>query len=201
VIEAPKTAKGRASRERIVRSAAGLIRTRGVGETSLDDVIEDAGVSKSQLYHYFANREGLLRAVVAHNCDDVLANQEPELGPFDSWKAIRAWFDKLVRLQAQGQARGGCPLGSLVGQLVESDDAAREELEASFARWEAEIREGLAAMQARGKISRRSDLDQLATSTLAAIQGGLLLTQARRDTRQLAVAVDAAYEHLRQYAA
>ncbi len=120
VTQAPKTPKGRETRERIVSSAAQLIRGRGVAETSLDDVIEDAGVSKSQLYHYFSDREDLLRAVVAHNCEHVLANQAPELGPFDSWRAIRAWLDKLVRLQAQREARGGCPLGSLVAQLAES---------------------------------------------------------------------------------
>jgi AcrR family transcriptional regulator len=201
VIQAPRTTKGRATRERIISSAAGLIRDRGLAETSLDDVIEEAGVSKSQLYHYFSDREDLLRAVVAHNCEHVLANQGPELGPFDSWRAIRAWLDKLVRLQGQRQARGGCPLGSLVGQLAESDERAREELAASFARWEAEIRDGLSAMQARGKLSRRADLDQLATATLAAIEGGLVLTQARRDTGPLAVAVDAAYAHLRAHAA
>jgi TetR/AcrR family transcriptional regulator, transcriptional repressor for nem operon len=201
VIQSPKTAKGRETRERIVSSAAGLIRDHGSAETSLDDVIEEAGVSKSQLYHYFSDREDLLRAVVAHNCEHVLANQGPELGPFGSWTAVRAWLDKLVRLQARRQARGGCPLGSLVAQLAESDDQAREELEASFARWETEIRDGLGAMQARGKISRHADLDQLATATLAAIQGGLVLTQARRDTEPLAVAVDAAYAHLRSHAA
>jgi TetR/AcrR family transcriptional regulator, transcriptional repressor for nem operon len=200
VIEAPKTARGRETRERIVGSAADLIRSRGVAETSLDDVIERASVSKSQLYHYFADREELLRAVVTRNCDHVLANQDPELGAFDNWKAIRAWLDKLVRLQAQRQARGGCPLGSLVGQLAESDEDARQELDASFARWELAIREGVRAMQARGKISRRANPDELATATLAAIQGGLVLTQARRDIKQLAVAADAAYAHLRSYA-
>jgi TetR/AcrR family transcriptional repressor of nem operon len=54
--EAPRTARGRVTRERIVASAAALIRQRGVAETSLDDVIERAGVSKSQLYLYFESR-------------------------------------------------------------------------------------------------------------------------------------------------
>ncbi|HEY7266996.1 MAG TPA: TetR/AcrR family transcriptional regulator [Solirubrobacterales bacterium] len=200
MIETPKTVKGRETRERIVASAADLIRERGVAETSLDDVIDTARVSKGQLYHYFADREDLLRAVVAHNCEHVLANQGPELGPFDSWRAIRAWLDKLVDLQLRRHGRGGCPVGSLVGQLAESDDEVRGALDASFDRWEGEIHEGLAAMQARGKLSRRADLDELATATLAAIQGGLVLTQARRDPRQLQVAVDAAYEHLRRCA-
>jgi TetR/AcrR family transcriptional regulator, transcriptional repressor for nem operon len=56
-------------------------------------------------------------------------------------------------------------------------------------------------MQAQGKLTRRADPDELATATMAAIQGGLLLTQTRRDPGQLAIALDAAYTHLRAHAA
>jgi hypothetical protein len=56
-------------------------------------------------------------------------------------------------------------------------------------------------MQVDGKLDRRADPDELATATMAAIQGGLLLTQTKRDPRQLAVALDAAYSHLRASAA
>ena len=201
MIEAPKTARGRATRERIVGTAADLIGERGVAETSLDDVIGRAGVSKSQLYHYFDDREALLRAVVAYNTDGVLAAQEPHLGSLDSWSSIRAWFDSLVQLQIKRNAHGGCPVGSLVGQLAECDEAARLALEGSFDQWEERIRNGLRAMKSRGKLDRRADPDELATATLAAIQGGLLLTQTRRDPSQLAIALAAAYAHLREHAA
>jgi hypothetical protein len=55
-------------------------------------------------------------------------------------------------------------------------------------------------MQARGKLARSADPDELATATMASIQGGLLLTQVRRDPRQLAIALDSAYTHLRAHA-
>src|ERR687896_1092578 len=70
----PITARGRATRERIVTAASELIRERGVAETSLDDVIARAGASKSQLYHYFEDRAALLRAVVDHNTEQVLGD-------------------------------------------------------------------------------------------------------------------------------
>jgi TetR/AcrR family transcriptional regulator, transcriptional repressor for nem operon len=193
----PRTARGRATRERIVSAAAGLVYERGVARTSLDDVIERAGVSKSQLYLYFTNRSALLREVVPHNLALVLAAQEQHLLALDSWRAIRAWLDALVELQVAVHARGGCPVGSLVGQLAETDEAARLALADSFARWQKPLREGLCSMQARGKLARSADPDKLATATMASIQGGLLLTQARRDPGQLAIALDAAYAHLR----
>src|SRR5579862_3893330 len=197
---APRTARGRATRERIVSAAAGLVYERGVARTSLDDVIERAGVSKSQLYLYFGDRSALLREVVPHNLELVLAAQEPHLLALDNWRAIRAWLDALVELQVAVQARGGCPVGSLVGQLAESDEAARVALADSFGRWQTPLREGLHAMQVRGKLARSADPDKLATATMASIQGGLLLTQARRDPGQLAIALDAAYAFLRAHA-
>jgi AcrR family transcriptional regulator len=197
VIGEPKTARGRATRERIVTSASELIRARGVAETSVDDVIERAGASKSQLYHYFDDRDAMLRAVVDHNAENVLGG----VRPLESWKAIRSWFDALVELQAERHGVGGCPIGSLVGQLAENDEEARLALAGAFDQWEARLRDGLSAMQRSGKLDRRADTRELATATLAAIQGGLLLTQAKRDPRQLAIALDAAYAHLRAHAA
>jgi AcrR family transcriptional regulator len=196
VIAAPKTARGRATRERIVTAAAELIRERGAAETSVDDVIERAGASKSQLYHYFDDRAALLRAVVTHNADRVLG----DLPPLTTWKAIRSWFDALVELQIERRACGGCPIGTLVGQLAESDQQARLELASSFDRWQTHLRDGLRSMQQSGKLDRGADPDALAMATLATVQGGLLLTQTRRDPTQLATALDAAYAHLRAHA-
>jgi TetR/AcrR family transcriptional regulator, transcriptional repressor for nem operon len=135
--------------------------------------------------------------VVPHN----LAAQEPHLVALDSWRAIRAWLDALVESQVAVRARGGCPVGSLVGQLAEIVEAARVALADSFGRWQEPLREGLHSMQARGKLARSADPDELATATMASIQGGLLLTQVRRDPRQLAIALDADYAHLRAHAA
>lgn len=195
--EPPKTARGRATRERIVAATCELIGERGVAETSLDDVLARTSASKSQLYHYFDDRAALLHAVVERNTDSVLG----ALVPLESWAAIRDWLDSLVELQVARRALGGCPIGSLVGQLAEADERARVTLAVSFTRWHAHIRDGLRVMQAKGKLAARADTDELATATLAAIQGGLLLTQATRDPGQLAIALDAAYAHLRAHAA
>ena len=63
---------------------------------------------------------------------------------------------------------------------------------AGFDRWEVHIREGLTRMKARGKLRNDADPAALATATMASIQGGLLLTQVRRDLQQLRIALEAA---------
>lgn len=79
-----------------------------------------------------------------------------------------------------------------MGQLGEHDDDIRVVLTSGFDRWEAHIRDGLVAMAASGELRPDTDTDWLATSTLASLQGGLVLTQARRDPAALRRALDGA---------
>ena len=188
----PSTVKGRATRERIVHAAAELVAEQGVAAVSLDDVGRRAPASRSQLYHYFDDRAALVRAAVDATSDTVLRGQDELLAGLDSWDGIDRWFDALVELQRERQAQGGCPIGSLAGQLAERDAAARAAIAAGLARWEARIRDGLTRMRTRGALADDADPALLATTIMAAIQGGLLLTQVRRDPEQLRLALDAA---------
>jgi TetR/AcrR family transcriptional regulator, transcriptional repressor for nem operon len=181
----PTTEKGRATRLRILQAAARLIAERGAGAVSLEAVEREAGVGRSQLYHYFDGRDDLLRAVVDITTDAVLGAQDGLLDDLDSFAAIDRWFDALVTLQEHRGAAGGCPIGSLVGQLAERDEQTRAALASGFERWEAPLIAGLTRMQARGELAPDASVQVLADITMAAIQGGLLLTQVRRDPQQL----------------
>src|ERR1700759_4396222 len=90
------TPKGRATRERIVVAAAQLMYDHGVAGTSLGDVQKAAGVGPSQVYHYFQDKQSLIRAVIAYRTEAVLGTVRPHLGRLDSMEALRAWRDVLV---------------------------------------------------------------------------------------------------------
>lgn len=197
----PTTAKGRATRLRIVEATADLVAARGTAGTSLDDVRERAEVSKSQLYHYFADRDELLRAVAQSTSDAVIDLQQDLFAALGTLDGLRAWTDALVAVQEERHARGGCPIGSLAGQLAERDEGARLALADGLGRWEDGIRIGLEAMVASGELREDADPDVLAPQVLAAVQGGLLLTQVRRDPGQLRTALDGALSLVEAYSA
>src|SRR6516162_8005174 len=92
------TARGAATRARIVEAAADLIYTRGVEQTSLDEVMAASGVSKSQLYHYFADKDALVLDVIARQTERVFDAQRPHLEELDSLPALKAWRNAMVRL-------------------------------------------------------------------------------------------------------
>jgi TetR/AcrR family transcriptional repressor of nem operon len=195
------TVRGRATRERIVLAAAALLHERGVAGTSLDDVRAATGTSKSQLYHYFEDKSALVRAVVERQVEQVLQAQSPELDTIDSVPALRRWRDRVVALNEQARCVGGCPLGRLTSELAESDPAARSALVAGFARWQERLARGLRAMRDRGELAGDADPDELAAGLLAAVQGGLLLTQATRSVTPLAAALDLAVHGIETAAA
>lgn len=183
------TPKGEQKRRRIVAAAAQLMFDGSVWGTTIEDVRVAAGVSSSQVYHYFTDKKALVQAVIEYQDETIVGGQEPMLVTLDSLEGLRAWRDFLVRHQKELGCRG-CPIGSLGSELAEADTEARARVAASFRRWEGAIRSGLRGMQARGELGR-ADPDELAVATLAALQGGLLLTQMQRSTKPLETALDA----------
>lgn len=177
------TAKGQRTRARIIDVAAQLIWERGVTATTLEDVKLSAGVSSSQLYHYFADKERLVNAVIEHQADKLVNNtEEADLGTPEN---LAAWRDLVISNASAINGRGGCPLGALGSQLAESDPQARILLAAGFGRWSTAVQDGMRSLHSQGRLAAGVDPDDLAITVVAALQGGLLLAQVHRDVRPL----------------
>lgn len=182
------TPKGERTRARIVDAAAALMYERGVAGTTIEDVKAAAAISGGQLYHYFADKEALVQAVINRQADTIVTNTER--AGLDTIEGLRAWRDQVVAGARRSNGQGGCPLGSLGGQLAESDAEARTHVAAGFGRWSAAIGDGLAALHATGHLPPGISPDDLAVTLLSALQGGLLLAQVERDTRPLQTTLD-----------
>lgn len=192
------TARGAATRSRVVSAAADLIYARGVDRTSLDDVMAESGVSKSQLYHYFADKDALVLEVIKLQTERVLHAQQPHLGALESLKALRVWRDAIVQLNKRASSKG-CPLGSLASELANDSEAARKRLAAAFAIWSDYIEQGLTKMRERGVLSPLANPHELAVALLSAVQGGLLLSKTTQSSRPLEIAIDMAIDHIARH--
>lgn len=196
----PVTSKGVATRQRILEAACDLVFERGAQALNLDEILAVTGTSKSQLYHYFANRSDLIHAALARQGERVLDLQRPTLGDVDGWESLSRWRDSVVGVVEALGYRGGCPIGSLANELAEVDEDARTEAVSVFEQWHHLLVEALRAMVIAGQFRADADLDHLALATLASLQGGLLLSKTTRTAVPVEVALDAAIAHLRTYA-
>ncbi len=198
--EQPLTAKGRATRARILEVAAEQMFARGASATSIDDVKRAAKVSASQVGHYFGDKNALISAVINFQTEALLASQQPLLDQMDSFTALQAWRDLMLAKQAARNFESGCTIGSLASEMAERDPQLREELAAGFARWREPLRAGLATMREQGKLVPEADPDVLSYALLAALEGGLLLGQTMRSPVPLVAALDTALAHIRSLA-
>ncbi|MCY1145754.1 TetR family transcriptional regulator [Actinoplanes sp. Pm04-4] len=188
------TAKGEATRHRIVVAAAQLMYEQGISDTTMEDMRAATGASSSQIYHYFADKQALLLAVIDYQTGAVLDLQAPHLDHLDTISGLRAWRDLLVGNQKRLQCRGGCPIGTLGSQTAETNPEARLAVASGYLRWENAIRAGLTAMYSRGNLN--GNPDDLALALLTALQGGLLMTKIHRDVRPLEVALDTVLDRI-----
>jgi AcrR family transcriptional regulator len=190
------TAKGRATRNRIIAAAALLIRENGAADTTLDDVRAATATSKSQLFHYFPEgRVDILAAVAEYEARQVLEAQQPFLDELSTWESWQRWQQVVLAHYAElGQK---CPLGSLTAELGKSSPQARAIVSALYDEWEAALVQGVEAVTSDGgDVARRR-----ARSILAAVQGGIVMLQATGRTDYLDASLAAAIDPLRPAAA
>lgn len=189
------TAKGTATRQRIIEGAAAEIAERGVDSTTLDDIRARTQTSKSQLFHYFPDgKEELLLAVARFEASRVLSDQQPHLGSLTSWEAWQNWRDAVVE-RYRGQGRH-CPLSTLMSQIGRTTPGAQAVVTELLARWQGEIAAGIAHLKAQGEIGE-VDVDQAAAAVLAGIQGGVLIMLSTGSLTHLEAALDTAIDRLR----
>ena len=192
----PKTGRGRASRERIVERAAELFAERGIAATSVDEVLAAAGAGKGQFYHYFSGRDELAAAAVGYRCAQVVAGLTAALGDISSLAALEqvlaAFIDDFERTGLPG-----CPIGTLSTEIAGHNEAARRQAAAGFDAWERLLADGLERMRERGELRADATPARLATGLLASIEGGMVLSQARKDLSSLRIAVDAGLAQVR----
>ena len=194
----PRTGRGRASRERIVERAAELFAERGVAGTSLDDVLTAAGAGKGQLYHYFSGRDELVAEAVGLRCTQVMAGLTQALGSVASLAGLtQALAGFVAGFEQMGMP--GCPIGSLAADVAESNEGARQQAAAAFDAWERLFADALERMRQQGELRADASPAVLATALLASLEGGMVLSQTRKDAASLHVAVDAGLGQVRTY--
>ena len=195
------TARGVATRQRIVAAAADLMRAQGVAGTTLDQVRAASGTSKSQLYHHFADKSALARAVVELRAETVLEANEQQLRRLHSLSGLRRWRDFIVQNVAAHNGAYGCMLGSLASELADRDDQARSALQRHFESWRQLLIDGLTRLIENRTLRADADADVLATAIMTALQGGYLLSQTARTAGPMEIALDMAIRHVESQAA
>jgi TetR/AcrR family transcriptional regulator, transcriptional repressor for nem operon len=190
----PKTRRGQASRERLVEAAVASVVDHGVKQLRVEEVLAAAGSSKSQMYHYFSDRDALIDAAVARRCEEFLDLLDQAFGGVSSLEALRSVLDGFVSDYAVHLS--GCPVGTLAAELTGGPEPARRRTVEAFGAWEGHLTAALQRIQDAGEVAPDRDVGELALGLLVGLEGGMFLSQVRGNDRPLRVALDTAMAYL-----
>jgi AcrR family transcriptional regulator len=196
-VDGTLTERGRQTRQRIIEATGQQILAGGIGGTTLDGVRAATLTSKSQLFHYFpGGKTELVREVAAWEGEQLLAAQLPWLDDLSTWESWQAWRDALVHYYL-GLGRWACPIGSLAWEAAATDPELAAFVALSMGQWRVKLADGIRRLRDSGQVGASVDAERMAAAILAAVQGGLMLSQPERSSWPLEAALDSLLDVLR----
>lgn len=170
------------TRDRIVQAATAAFMRQGFAGTGLKQVVVDSEATVGSLYHFFPGGKAELAAEVLRTSGAAYqALVEGVLdGIDDPVEAVRRSFRLAATHLAESGYADACPVATVALEVASSDDALRQVCDEVTGRWLAALRRRLRAAGAS-----RSDADRLATTYVAALEGGFLLSRVQRSPKPL----------------
>jgi AcrR family transcriptional regulator len=174
----------RPPRDRMVYSAAQLVRERGVTATGVRDVVDRAAAPRGSFQHYFPGGKDQLVSEALLWSGEFAAQWVASYVDGARRPTPSGLFThKVSQWKGEFSARGfgrGCPVNAAAADLAGGDSPVNAPLREALIGWEEAIAAALVRMGIQTRRARR-----LATLMLSSLEGAILLARVHRDVRPL----------------
>jgi len=179
--KAPADRRRSPARARMVRSAATLIRERGIHGTGLRQVVTHAGGPRGSFGRFFpGGKTQLVTEAIDVALVDLFGDLERTLGEAETFpEAISVIVTPWRRLLVDHDFALGCPLAATICDAADND-SLRTHVSEWLTRWRAPVADAYTRFGAS-----QAEAEAHATVLLAALEGALMLARAQRTTEPL----------------
>jgi TetR/AcrR family transcriptional repressor of lmrAB and yxaGH operons len=159
-----------------------LLRRQGYAATGLNEIVARSGAPRGSLYFHFpGGKQELALAAMEHSGEQLRgAIAAVMASPGGAARTLGGLIDALAAGLEASDYRDGCPIATVTLEAAANAEPIRLTAERVFSGWLAELESALVAEGVAADVAKRR-----AMLVLAAIEGGLLLARARRDTAPL----------------
>ncbi|HQP31631.1 MAG TPA: TetR family transcriptional regulator C-terminal domain-containing protein [Deltaproteobacteria bacterium] len=186
------------TRATIIREGARLIHKKGFNATGLSDIITAAGVPKGSFYFYFKSKEEFGLAVIDHYAEAITAMIQASVEdagrpPLHRLSAFMDGFASLF--EKMGHTRG-CPIGNLMQEMSDLNEAFRNKVGKVYARMAEAITRCLAEAKDSGDITEELDPAQTAQFILDSWEGAIMHMKLVKDNAPLTLCKRMVFDHI-----
>jgi len=178
--------KGQTTHAHILKISRHLFTTRGFSNTSVNTIIAATGVKKGNLYYHFASKEELGLAVLLDAQEEFtgfLNDSFQGENPVD--KIINSCEMLLDFLQKQNFV-GGCLFGNTALEMSDGNSKFGKIIQDVFDHWTTKIEQHLTQGRADGSFKSNIPIPALATTVVATIEGGIMMSRVSKEQKGLA---------------
>ena len=190
-----KTDTEPSTKDKLLNAAEALMLAKGFTATSVDEICEEAGVTKGSFFHYFESKDELARVVLERFCCNMgSVHASCCSGEKDPLKRLYAYVDGMIR-HSKEKGKEGCLLGMFSQELAQEDAAMRRLCDKAFDGWRSQLTKEIAEAKRAHAPKAAFDPQSVADHLIAVVEGSWILAKVRQNPAIVA----ANLKHFRDY--
>ena len=180
-----QTKKGEKTRDHILKTTRVLLMANGFHDTSINDIIKAAGVTKGNLYYHFASKEDIGLAVLEDVKEEFFQFLADSFTGETACAKVANSCQAIFEEQIRNNLVGGCLFGNAALEMSDSNPRFSKVIRNVFAHWVEEIERYLSQAKAEHSLHLNVSPGMLARAIVATIEGGIMLSRVTKKQADL----------------
>lgn len=169
--------KGEETRARVLDSAMTLINRKGIRNTSMQDIIDETGVKKGNLYFHFSGKDDLIRSLIKEASDRYFEYLAKNVTSREPMGKIRDILGAVLRFHRRTGYAGGCLFGNTALEMSDTDQEYAVLIKEIFDRWAHILAGFLREAGKAGTLPPGIKPEPMARHIVAAMEGSIMLAR------------------------
>jgi TetR/AcrR family transcriptional repressor of nem operon len=169
--------KGEETRARILSCTTALINRKGLKQTSMQDIIDETGVKKGNLYFHFQSKDALCLSLIRQAAEDYSEYLAKNIKSSDPREKIIDILNATLTYHRRKKFVGGCIFGNTALEMSDTDETYTELIQEVFDQWVRGFSGHLRAAIKAGLLSDEIKPDSMARHIAAAIEGSIMMAR------------------------
>jgi len=182
------------SKEKIIRAASDLFHKNGYQTTTVDEIVESTGVTKSNLYYHFRSKEELALETLYMRMkqfeSEVILSTLGEIS-LSPKKRLQQFYDRVANFHSSLECKYGCPFGNLAIEMSDVSEKFRNLLSAFFRNWEKAIEICIDEGSREGEFRRDINPKLAAQLILSQVEGAIMMVKTHKTLEPLNAGAEA----------